>query len=165
MKRFPIPMLNDTMDRHGWLITGVPGGAIYTVGMIDKFKHPELMIHGLSAGRSDELLRSAVNLLFDGKRLDEPSRTYEKIVRNLAVMSIDVDPSNFPDWLGQAFEYHGVELKVVQLLWPDVTGRFPGYPGYHVEGTNQLRFDERRPEYDQIDVEHGHACARCGDPT
>lgn len=165
-KRFPIPQLNESIDKYGWIITGVPGGAIYTVGMLDKFGHPELMIHGLPPIKADHILREAVRRLVEGHSFQVPNELHDQVVKDYQVKSIAVDTSNFNDWLGQAAEYHGEDLDAVQLLWPDKSRRYPGDEGYDPMYATQKRFDVRRPEYDQIEEVHvpGDDCSLCNKP-
>ena len=40
--RFVHKKLNEAMDRCGWIVTGVPGKALYTVGLMPKANHPEV---------------------------------------------------------------------------------------------------------------------------
>lgn len=164
MKKFVHQRLNETIEKYGWLITGVPGGAIYTVGLVDKFSHPEMMIHDLSPGMSEDILRVAVERVSHGYDYILTDSLHDNVIVGFNVKSIPVDKSNFGDWLGQAADYHKDDFQAVQLLWPDAGGLFPGDEGFQCK--SQLRFDVRRPEYDAMEERSapGQLCAVCGQP-
>ena len=141
-----------SLRKHGWIVTGVPGKAFYTIGLLDRFDHPELAIHGLSPERSGGVLHAAYASIENGNRLDQPNLVQPGVISSKSGLSMDimtlaVDPSNFPDWFGQALGYYQADLKMIQLLWPDREGRFPGNPDFDEKFKHQLRFDVRRPEY------------------
>lgn len=162
MKRFDVPSLNKLIDKHGWIVTGVPGGALYTVGMMEKFAHPEVAIHGLPPMSANAILRAAVAALDGGSRF-HPDRLQWDIAEGYPTKIVPVSPSNFVDWFGQAFSYHQDDLQMLQLVWPDREGRFPGDPDYFL--TRQKVFDVRHDDYDQIKEEwpEGQVCGKCGE--
>ncbi len=162
MRTFSIPALQEKMDEHGWIVTGVPGLPLYTVGLMDKYSgHPELTIAGLQVLQADAILRCGLDQLDEGVRMVS-GRRYGKIVLGLDLEALEVHPSNFLDWFGQAFDYYGEGLRIMQLLWPDTSGRFPGNPGYDDVRFPQPRFDSRVLGYDSAELEPGHRCAHCG---
>ena len=146
MYRFSHEHLNRAMRKFGWIATGVPGKAIYTVGLMTLFKHPEVMVHAMAADQSKGVIDRAVELLREGQRL-EPGIS-DEIAEGYPAKIIDVHPSNFPDWMGQAFGYYGAALQVRQIVWCDSQKRFPGDPQYEHRYRMQKLFDVRRPEYD-----------------
>jgi hypothetical protein len=68
--RFRHEILNRMMKQHGWVATGVPGKAIYTVGLMTLYNHPEVAIHAMAGGQSKAIIDVAVQLLRQGKRLE-----------------------------------------------------------------------------------------------
>jgi len=162
MRQFRHQRLNELMRRHGWIATGVPGKAIYTVGLMTVFNHPEVAVHAMAPGQSKAIIDRAVELLKQGQRL-EPGISNE-IAEGYPAKLIDVHPSNFPDWFGQAFGYYGAALKIRQILWCDTRGHFPGDPDYEHRFAMQKPFDVRRPEYDEETVEGLECnCQLCAD--
>jgi hypothetical protein len=158
--RFRHRILNDLMKQHGWIATGVPGKAIYTVGLMTQFNHPEVAIHAMAGGQSKAIIDVAVQLLKRGQRL-EPGINND-IAEGYPAMILDVHPSNFPDWFGQAFGYHGPALRIRQIVWCDTKGKFPGDPAYEHRFAMQKLFDVRRPEYDDpVHGAEGCECALC----
>ncbi len=139
------------MDQFGWIITGVPHVITYTVGLIDlKNQQPELAVHGLNPEQAFGILSAAVTQIMEKKYVYRPGLHYN-VVENLPVKLIEVSPSNFHDWFGQAAQYHGSDLKMLQILWCDPAGRFPGDPYYDLRFDSQKRFDVRRPDYPDED--------------
>ena len=160
MYRFKHRILNDLMKQHGWIATGVPGKAIYTVGLMTQFNHPEVAIHAMAGGQSKAIIDVAVELLKRGQRL-EPGISNE-IAEGYPALILDVHPSNFPDWFGQALGYYGAAaLKIRQIVWCDSHGKFPGDPAYEHRFAMQKLFDVRRPEYDEPVGDSNCPCALC----
>ncbi len=161
MRKFDLPSLNRLKAKNPWIITGVPGGAIYTAGLLEKFQHPELAIHGMPYEQAGAILHAAVSLLEEGIKF-HPDRLQENIAEGYLTKIVPVHPSNFTDWFGQAFSYFGEDLLMLQLVWPDKNGKFPGDPGCVLTG--QKVFDVRHGDYDAI-VEQwpaGAVCGKCG---
>ena len=146
MSRFRHETLNKMMRQHGWIATGVAGKAIYTVGLMTKFDHPEVAVHAMAGGQSKSIIDVAVQLLREGRRL-EPGICND-IAEGYPALILDVHPSNFPDWFGQALGYYGAGLKIRQIVWCDTMGKFPGDPDDQHRFAMQKLFDVRRPEYD-----------------
>jgi hypothetical protein len=144
--RFQHRILNDLMKQHGWIATGVPGKAIYTVGLMTLFNHPEVAIHAMAGGQAKSIIDVAVQLLRRGQQL-EPGISND-IAEGYPALILDVHPSNFPDWFGQALGYYGAGLQIRQIVWCDSHGKFPGDPDYEHRFAMQKLFDVRRPEYD-----------------
>lgn len=171
MKRFPHAALNDKIDESGWIVTGVPGLAMYTVGLMDLHGHPEVAIHGLSPHQAYHVLYSVKTFIENGGELTA-GRDHKGILETaqnpeIEVRSITVDPSNFEDWFGQAYAYHREDLEMVQILWPDTEWKFPGDDGYDMGRFRQLAFDHRQPGYEHEAAEFsdmaGHTCSCCGE--
>jgi hypothetical protein len=149
------------MKRHGWIATGVPGKVIYTVGLTTLFNHPEVAIHAMAGDQSKAIIDTAVELLKQGHRL-EPGISNEIAVGYPALI-LEVHPSNFPDWFGQALGYYGPALKIRQIVWCDTKGKFPGDPAYEHRFAMQKLFDVRRPEYDDPVGGPDCSCALCAE--
>ncbi len=147
---FTAPFLNDAMRKYGWIVTGVPWKAFYTVGMMERSGHPEIMIHGMNGSQAHGMLVRCVQMIERGRRF--LPGIHQGVAQNFPAKFVDVHPSNFHDWLGQALDYHRKwsesPLEVVQLLWCDRNGKFPGDPEYEDAFKHQLSFDVRRPEYE-----------------
>lgn len=123
------------IDEHGWAVQIVPGGDdgpgfAYTVGLFARYRLPELICVGLRGEVMHAMLNEcgarmrdrgppALEVPFDGV-LDD----YPVLLR--AVMS----PDSYRRHVGYAlWLYAGHNFPLLQLVYPDLAGRFPGEGG------------------------------------
>lgn len=114
-----------------WAVTGVYGDELgpafaYTTGLTE-FSRPELLIYGLEPETACGLLNRAAELLIDDATLlDHPriDRVLRPPYRLAALPAVDTAELTVTRLL------YGPDVPVVQLIWPDVGGRFPWQPGY-----------------------------------
>lgn len=139
------------VERYGWHATGVFGDPdtgdppfVYTTGLQRTYKHPELVIAGLSAADvGPHLIASAVALIEEGTVFQDGT-DYLNIVRGYAVRFRDVDPAACTLVFSVSNQFYGppvslrsstfdgtigMQVPRMQLLWPDRDGRLPGEPG------------------------------------
>ena len=117
----------------GWSAIGVfpeppdhPNPFTYTIGLMENFDHPELIIYGCKAGLAHSLIACAVDLIKKGVKL-EPGRLYGEIMANYD-MRIEAHPPGPP--LNWASHYYGKPAEAVQMVWPDAEGIFPDEEGF-----------------------------------
>lgn len=117
---------------HGWAVQLIaPGddepGFAYTVGLFRSFGHPELIVFGLP----DEVAHAVLNEfgeraragaeLRSGDRIPEVLEHYDVLVRGVR------HAESFRCHVGYALSfYQGAEFPLLQVVWPDKEGRFPG---------------------------------------
>lgn len=82
--------LDDVMKQYGWICTGVPGKAMYTVGLLDVFGHPEMMVHGLNPNTIHGLLVQAVESQIKKGYRFEPG-IHDNIAEGYPAKLIEVD--------------------------------------------------------------------------
>ena len=135
--------MHDKIRRHGCTFTGVFGDGpswVYSTGLLDTYGHPELTVVGLPMAESFALVNTWAALIRAGvhpkvgSAVDErggfPARFIEVDARRC-----DPDTSQFADW----HRYHDfigcrtMPLRMLQLVYPDERGRFPGDDGYDPE--------------------------------
>lgn len=125
--RLPVPLAKKMME-YGWIVTGVPSiGICYTVGLMDKFNHPEIVIHGLPVQTAYVFLQSIVKMIGDGQRF-EPGKNYDELA-NFPTQFVVVDRSN-ADWVGMVYNYNGPNFNALQMVWTDTKGKFPWETGF-----------------------------------
>lgn len=130
--------LRDRVARNGWTMMFVfpenePGGDpsfCYTIGLTEKFDHPEIFLVGFNAETSAELLRNIVDRVYAGERFEEPSIS-ERVFA-------DYDAALRPITEESSFKRSNIGMKVlgrafpaVQLFYPDAQGKFPWDNGCH----------------------------------
>jgi hypothetical protein len=123
------------IEEYGWWVgliaaDGEGPAFAYTIGLYEKFGHPEIIVFGLPHESMHGILNRCGNMIRDGKRFDieEPVsgvlEDYE--VRFRAVTSEE----SYANYLGYGCRHYGGHtFPVFQLLWPDKEHRFPGDAG------------------------------------
>ncbi len=129
--------LRARVAEHGWMVLGVFASAEapdltpwhYTVGLTDAGL-PELLVSGLGATQGQEVLNAAAARHI--RRPIEPG-----MVDDVASMPLKVLPGPTGEHVQQAWNYVGdpqrrdpQRVRVLQLVWPDAEGRFPGEEGF-----------------------------------
>ena len=129
---------NELIDRYGWAVTVVfptedrPGAPFaYTIGLT-AYHHPELIIAGLDARLSQQLLNDLATRFFQqaqrftaGQRISDLLAGYDAII-------VEGPPTDdlYP---GHAIARYGKDrVRLQQVVWPDQHGRFPWEPGYAI---------------------------------
>ena len=126
--------------RYGWVVIGVYADVerseppmAYTVGLIENFGHPELIVFGLEM----EVAHTALNTLVrrfvrPGGRvpLDEP---LDRVFEGIPVMAKALIPAVAARYALNAerrARESSLPLSVVQIVWTDPKGRFPWDSAY-----------------------------------
>ena len=122
---------DDDIDRsiaqHGWHAIAVDDcdpPFLYTIGLISKSQHPELLILGLDRRTSYSIVTALVELIREGAVIDGRF----EILDGLAVVTRPVHATQHASYLGYAMAHarrHDVPLRAIQVFWPDKDGRFP----------------------------------------
>ena len=101
----------------------------YTVGVARTYSHPELICFGLGLEALHGMLRACVERIKAGNP-PPIGAPFEGILDDSKVMLREVRAkSSYDNHLGYAISFHGGrDFRVLQLLWPDKQGRFPGEP-------------------------------------
>ena len=129
--------IREAVDEHGWFVAKIPAGEAddeppfaYTVGLHKTFGFPELIVVGLRL----EIMHAMLNEF--GERL----KAGEKLPIDGAVADIidgfDVrlrpvkDEKSYKEHVGYAIWFNGgLDFPLLQLVWPDKKGKFPGDKG------------------------------------
>ena len=131
---------------HGWHMLGVHpspdwSGPFYNypVGLCETMGHPELVLVGLGMEHAHGVLWAAVHEIRSGVRFDAGDRSSE--ILEGSDVRLDAVAREFrPGWMELTDWYYGDEpWEMLQLVWPDAAGVFPGEPGYdHGASPQQL---------------------------
>lgn len=118
----------------GWHVVLVPpdertAGWAHTIGLLERFGHPELLVFGPDLERIGPLLNAVAARVRAGARLEAGSRL-EDVLQGLPLAIRGVAPRWIQTFLGNAAWHAGREdLPALQIVWPDPGGRFPWEPG------------------------------------
>lgn len=135
-----LDQFRDIVERSGWAVQGVGGTPpwAYTIGLHERFGHPELAIVGLPMKTATLLLNLAGERVREGERLptNVPYLGIAKSAgdeRSLAVEFVEVDRANVEggDWFNTARAYYGhAGFVVLQMVWPDPSDLMPWDRGF-----------------------------------
>ncbi len=148
--------IEKNMLLHGWQVTGVmptasdPPGAIpffYTIGLTSH-RLPELIMSW--PGRPEtatQLLNGAGRIQVDEGPiepgpLDNAANVTFKVVE---VDAVKADIQQAWNFYGDPHRRRTNKIKLLQLVWPDSTDRFPGQPGYNMKEFPQELFAPLNP--------------------
>lgn len=123
------------VHKRGWHFTGVLSDGmavpyVYTTGLYRTWGHPELVITGLPAEVAPGLVADVADRVADG-RVFKAMDIVNGIVVGFPVHLRQVPPAGWPGmpFTGSRMFYDGQLPAVLQIVWPDKHGRFPGQPG------------------------------------
>jgi len=118
----------------GWHSLHVTGdGAIpdfvYSVGLMETYGHPEIIVFGLPMETMHDLVSNFVAGI-DGGRAFVKAGSYDGIVDGFSLATRPMNTQHHCDFVGyalwhRAFVGKSGDLRVVQCFWPDKAGVFP----------------------------------------
>lgn len=127
--------INETVKRHGWVVElireegDLPAFA-YTIGLHRTFGGPELIVLGLRTEVMHRILNNCGERMRAGEKL--PVGTpFAGIVDGYDVLLRPVTSlESYREYMGYGlWFYEGPNFPLLQLVWPDQAGRFPGEEG------------------------------------
>ncbi len=126
-------LILDNIRRYGWHSTSVGcelDTAIfaYTVGLFRTFRHPELLVFGLSPESSHRIFSSAARLIACGRPLDTDAPN-EELLPGRCCICVDVPARQYADIVRSAcWYYNGNRFPLYQVVWPSDDGLYPWHP-------------------------------------
>lgn len=119
--------LDELIDTHGWAIMFVAGRGLvaYTVGLSRTFGLPELVLSGLDADISHELLNSVAVRLTQGTLALKEGALYDEVFEGFFARFRKLSTAEVSELrMALALAPDGAELTAWQLHWPDPQGKF-----------------------------------------
>jgi hypothetical protein len=123
-----------SIHKHGWHTISVDASEytprfIYTIGLMETYDHPEVIVFGFDSQFAHTLLCNLVDDVKNGKTYGEDG-IYEELLEGFPVAIRHVHPTQHIFYFGYALghiRHIGKigHLEAVQLLWPDKTSTFP----------------------------------------
>ena len=123
----------EVVREHGWFAADVYDGDppfLYTIGLMQTWDHPELILFGRQSNTAHRLLSIMVETIRNGGSYREPG-TYAGVLQAGAQIGVRrVDATQHQLYLGFAMGYLTYagrmgELQAMQVYWPDKAGKFP----------------------------------------
>ena len=121
------------IEEFGCQVMSIRGGPetrfSYTVGAYDVFGVPELIVVGLTDGTGHAALNRALDRLRDG--VDLLAGSHSNLVGEVSVVFRPVDKR----WVEHVLRrdlwyYQGEDIPVLQMVYPDLEGRFQWEPDF-----------------------------------
>lgn len=130
-------MIRDAVEKHGCFVMVVFGSETepqwaYSIGIPTTFPGTsELVIFGLNPDNMGQIINNIVQLMREGQTF-ESGKSYDGILRGLPLYLGQVKSEHYDSHFGQAQEYHktDTDFLVLQIIWPDMQGRFPWQDGF-----------------------------------
>jgi hypothetical protein len=130
---------DEHIERHvrdtGWSVQLIPEGEgedepafAYTIGLFHNYGHAELILFGLALEDMHAMLNDCGEFVKSGRKLEPGQKLggileggYELLLREVKA------PESYKQHVGYARAfYKGRDFPLLQVLWPDAQGRFPG---------------------------------------
>lgn len=140
--------MHDRIRCHAYTCTGVFGGGppwVYTTGLLDTFGHPELAVLGLPIDEGYDLLTAWAELIKAGVHPKVGHAVDD--AAGFPARFVEVHPHHCDrgaEWFCDWHRYHWFigctlfPLRVLQLVYPDDSGRFPGDDCYEFGAQQRL---------------------------
>jgi hypothetical protein len=120
------------IEEHDWIVTTVAprvneegNSFAYSTGMYYRYRHPEILIFGLSC----DTMHSVVNEIGGQVRLGKTFRadvSYPDIFQERLCQFRTVEKVHYREHLGwSTWFYEGQDYPTLQCFWPDNAGHFP----------------------------------------
>jgi len=98
----------------------------YSVGLWHSYEHPEILIYGLDAGVSTQLINDIAEKFRRGDPMPTHGMTSPDYVSSFDVQFVDVPKSEYKEHFGWAqWLYQGDDFPVLQMVFPDKHGNWP----------------------------------------
>jgi hypothetical protein len=119
---------------YGWSVTGVLGDTMpdwaYSIGLWHSYGSVEVCLLGIPQQRAMTIVNTVGQLVRDGQALS-PGHRLAGIIDGHELTLAPVHSSWYDRLFGAAIDYYQrPPFPVVQLLWPDTSGRYPGDPEF-----------------------------------
>ena len=125
---------------------------IYSIGLLQNFNHPEIIITGLPLRVAHVFLNEFREVIKTGLRI-EPEKIYTEFSQGNLPLVFKTVAKNFqPAFLGYGLDYYRTfepdlfrRFSAFQMVWSDTKGRFPWEPGFEfIRKIQPLLFEQTK---------------------
>ena len=127
--------VREHIARFGWHLVMIPPeppatGWVHTIGLDERFGHPELIVFGHDFTVLSPLLNTLGERIRAGSRL-EAGGELSGVLEGLPLAFRSVAAKWIEPFLGNAaWHTKREQIPALQCFWPDPLGRFPWDPGF-----------------------------------
>lgn len=119
----------------------------YSVGLLETYKHPEIITFGLSNDFGHEIINDIAELIKNGEVI-ELGKVYTEIFKDSKAIFLKVDNRNIEDYFGVALEYYKeTKFNAIQLIWTDRNDKFPWEENFEEEFDYIQPFLDRNADF------------------
>lgn len=103
---------------------------VHTIGLFEKYGHPELICFGLKKEVASEILNDAAEMISEGQSFT-PGQLSDEFLKEHPIQFLSADKSYYEFYFGYASRYYGHDdFPVLQMVWPDKESLFPWQQGF-----------------------------------
>ena len=101
-------------------------GFVYSIGLYEKFGHPEIICFGLSSNLMGTLINDVCAWVKKGNNI-ETYIPYPDFLEDSDVQFLPVHKEFYSDYLGYGIRYYdiSVDFPAIQMVWTDTENNFP----------------------------------------
>ncbi len=118
--------------KYGWHLVSIEDAApqfLFSVGLWHTFRHPEVIALGLPPSTLGELVNRVGARARDGRRF-EPGEESVEILEGSPCRFLPLADPSYAAYLGYGLWLYQESFPALQLVWPDLRGRWPGEDGF-----------------------------------
>lgn len=105
----------------------------YSIGLFEKFQHPEICCFGLSTQVMGQLINHLASMIKDGLEI-ELDRSYPRLIKGYDIRFIEVRKEHFANNFGYGgWYYKNFDFPMLQMIWPDKENKLPWEEGFNPE--------------------------------
>jgi hypothetical protein len=143
--------LEDNIDEFGWTAVGTQTEDgipfLYTIGLMEKYNHPEIIVTGINMGQAKAIVDIAVSRIANGRQFGAGEISNEVIDgpdgAEAKVKFVQTSLHCRMHYMCQAYYHHNEnDFQALQMLWPDTNGNFPGDGDFDEKFKAQLLLTE-----------------------
>ncbi|MEP6713037.1 MAG: DUF4262 domain-containing protein [Ferruginibacter sp.] len=126
-----IKVVNDNIENYGCHLTLIEAdnylpAFVYSIGLSQKFAHPEIICFGLKTDVAASLINHACDLIKNGEILTI-DKLYRGFLEGFPIQFLQVDKAYYHNYVGYAgwFYNQTFDFPLLQLVWTDKQNNFP----------------------------------------
>jgi hypothetical protein len=105
----------------------------YSIGLWQKFKHPEIICFGLKTQTLHTIINDIADIVRNGQTI-YLGKIYNEIFENSSAKFLKVDSRSLSDYFGTAINYYDTnDFPALQLVWTDRNDKFPWEENFEEE--------------------------------
>lgn len=130
--------IKENIEECGWhfLFVFDPNGEhedfSYSVGLEEKFDHPEIIIFGLKKDSAHAIIADIVEDIKSGVKMEPNTKLGNVIGGGFEVMFKPIISSAYKEYLGTAVDYYGREFRALVMFWSGKSNLLPTEKGCEV---------------------------------